>query len=66
MNNVELQRFIEVVQANERLKSENHELREKLSELKRSVTAYELNAKFGAPAVYTDTDSLKTMKEGEE
>lgn len=37
MNNVELQEFIRVIQANERLKRENLELREELSGLKKDV-----------------------------
>lgn len=67
MNNVELQRFIEVVQANEKLKIENFELRSKNSELKREIATIQLKDKVNSafPVVYTDTDSLKVMKEGE-
>ena len=66
MNNVELQRFIEVVQANEKLKNENFELRNKVSELKREIATIQLKDKLnsGVPVVYADTDSLKVAKEG--
>lgn len=67
MNNIELQKFIEVVQANERLKNENFDLRNKNSELKREIATIKLKDTLnsGVPVVYADTDSLKVMKEGE-
>lgn len=67
MNKVELQRFIEVVQANERLKNENFDLRNKNSELKREIATIQLKDKLnsGVPVFYADTDSLKVTKEGE-
>ena len=68
MNNVELQEFIRIVQANEKLKSENFELRNKNIELKREIAKFQLKDELnsGVPVVYADTDSLKVMKEGDE
>ena len=66
MNNVELQKFIEVVQANEKLKAENFELRKENSALKKEFAAKELDYKFNLPAMYGCTPGNDEIrKEGE-
>lgn len=72
MNAIELREFKEILRECENLRHENASLRAQVHDLKADFARFKLKDLLNSPAVtsdsiiYTDTDSLKTLKEGEE
>lgn len=68
MNSVELREFKEIIRECENLRHENVDLRVQVRDLKADLARIKLKDQLNshAPVLYADTDSLKTLKEGEE
>ena len=71
MNAVEIREFKEILRECENLRHENADLRVQVHDLKADLARFKLKDLLDKPlegqsVIYTDTDSLKTVKEGED
>ena len=71
MNAIEIREFKEIIRDCENLRRENADLRVQVHDLKADLARFKLKDLLNKPVegqsvIYTDTDSLKTLKEGEE
>lgn len=66
MNAIELREFKEIIRECEQLRRENADLRVQQHDLKADLARFKLKDLLSKPVIYTDTDSLKTLKEGNE